>query len=256
MDMTTVKNITIPEGSVKKIEDSNGNIIWASYDEFPYRRLEYVTTNNDAAIDTGITAATNQTFYTKFRPTALTSGQQHRIIANYTPGATLVRKYPLMVFGGSGNIQNVLGSSWEGSSVAQVNQDYVVTTSVVYNSRIIKVNDDAQESLTSVSQDTGTSGNNYAYGSCWNSGNSSFEYGLIGRLYGMKNNGTSTLYGTYFIPAQRKSDGKVGFCKITKSILGTVTFNGFYPSTWTNDFGAGPVIDEYFDTSVQPTLGF
>ena len=253
--MTTVKNITIPEGSVKKIEDSNGNIIWASYDLFPYRRLEYVTTNNDAAIDTGITAATNQTFYTKFRPTSSTSGEQHRIIANYTPGATLVRKYPLMMFGGNQTIQNVLGSSWEGSTVAQLDQDYVVTTSVNYNSRFIKVNDGTQESLTSVSQDTGTSGNNYGYGSCWNSGNSKFEYGLIGRLYGMKTNGTSS-YGIYFIPAQRKSDGKVGFCKITKNILGSVTFNGFYPSTSTNDFGAGPVTDEYFDTSVAPTLGF
>ena len=42
MALNDVKEITIPEGSVKKILDSNGNIIWGSESAFPYRRLEYV----------------------------------------------------------------------------------------------------------------------------------------------------------------------------------------------------------------------
>lgn len=42
MALNDVKEITIPEGSVKKIEDSNGNIIWGSQSAFPYRRLEYI----------------------------------------------------------------------------------------------------------------------------------------------------------------------------------------------------------------------
>ena len=42
MALNDVKEITIPEGSVKKIQDSNGNIIWGSESAFPYRRLEYI----------------------------------------------------------------------------------------------------------------------------------------------------------------------------------------------------------------------
>ena len=42
MALNDVKEITIPEGSVKQIQDSNGNIIWGSESAFPYRRLEYI----------------------------------------------------------------------------------------------------------------------------------------------------------------------------------------------------------------------
>ena len=42
MALNDVKEITIPEGSVKQIQDSNGNIIWGSQLAFPYRRLEYI----------------------------------------------------------------------------------------------------------------------------------------------------------------------------------------------------------------------
>ena len=42
MVLNDVKEITIPEGSVKQIQDSNGNIIWGSESAFPYRRLEYI----------------------------------------------------------------------------------------------------------------------------------------------------------------------------------------------------------------------
>lgn len=45
MNLKDVKEITIPQGAVKKIEDSNGKIIWGSQDAFPYRRLEYLYFN-------------------------------------------------------------------------------------------------------------------------------------------------------------------------------------------------------------------
>lgn len=108
MNMKTVKNITIPEGNVKKIVDSNGDIIWASYDEFPYRRLEYVTTNKDAAIDTGITAGTYSVFYLKIMPTNI--GTQQRVLCNYNSSATQTRKYPLIINAG-GSIQNTIGNN-------------------------------------------------------------------------------------------------------------------------------------------------
>ena len=51
--MKDVKAITIPQGTVKKITDSNGNIIWGSYDAFPYRRLEYLKFSGSEYIMTG-----------------------------------------------------------------------------------------------------------------------------------------------------------------------------------------------------------
>lgn len=42
MPLNDVKEITIPEGTVRKIEDENGNMIWGSQSAFPYRRLEYI----------------------------------------------------------------------------------------------------------------------------------------------------------------------------------------------------------------------
>ena len=52
MSFSQVKTITIPEGSVKKITDSNGNIIWRNQSAFPYRRLEYIKFSGAEYIDT------------------------------------------------------------------------------------------------------------------------------------------------------------------------------------------------------------
>ena len=55
VNMKDIKAISIPAGTVKKIEDSNGNIIWGSQDAFPYRRLEYIHFNGtDNYIDPAI----------------------------------------------------------------------------------------------------------------------------------------------------------------------------------------------------------
>ncbi len=59
MDLNTVKAITIPEGSVKKITDSNGNTLWGDPTAFPYRRLQYIESTGTQAIDTGVACARN-----------------------------------------------------------------------------------------------------------------------------------------------------------------------------------------------------
>ena len=51
IDFSQVKTITIPEGSVKQIQDSNGNIIWGSESAFPYRILEYIDIPADAYLN-------------------------------------------------------------------------------------------------------------------------------------------------------------------------------------------------------------
>ena len=41
-DMKTVKAIQYNNKSLKNIKDSNGNIIWGSQADYPYRRLKYI----------------------------------------------------------------------------------------------------------------------------------------------------------------------------------------------------------------------
>lgn len=266
MDMKTVKNITIPEGSVKKIERIPNpsfpiikQIIWGDADVYPYRRLEYVTCNKDAAIKTGIWASTNTTqlnkFYTKIMPTNA-DGTQQRIIANYNGNASLKRKYPLIMNNNPNIFQNVAGGSWGNTDVTvQNNTAYVIESSMVYNDRYIKV-DDTTYSLANCTNESGSNNTDYGYGAGWNTGNSGFETGFAGRLYGLKAFRDNSSQTWYYIPCQRKSDGKVGFVLIKTDTSGTTAFDSFMPSTWTNDFGAGPVINEYFDHTVAPSMGF
>lgn len=64
MALNDVKEITIPEGSVKQIQDSNGNIIWGSQSAFPYRRLEYIKFSGAEYILTE--TPNNNYYYLKF----------------------------------------------------------------------------------------------------------------------------------------------------------------------------------------------
>ena len=56
MILNDVKKITIPEGEVKKITDSSGNIIWVKPSTSLYRRLEYIHFNGAEYIQTDIYA--------------------------------------------------------------------------------------------------------------------------------------------------------------------------------------------------------
>ena len=53
IDMKTVKAITHNNKSLKNIKDSNGNIIWGSQADYPYRRLEYLNFTGTQYINTG-----------------------------------------------------------------------------------------------------------------------------------------------------------------------------------------------------------
>lgn len=65
MPINDYTEITIPEGSVKQIQDSNGNIIWGSQSAFPYRRLEYIKFSGAEYINTWLTIPGN-TSYKRF----------------------------------------------------------------------------------------------------------------------------------------------------------------------------------------------
>lgn len=246
--MKDVKAITIPEGTVKKIEDANGNIIWGSQAAFPYRRLEYVICNGTAACDSGIianTAAGNGVtkFITKIKTGNNVTSQQ-RIIANYTSGVTYSRMYALIV---NTKLQNVVGSNWGDGPDATTDTTYTIESSLCYNDRYLTINGN-KTSFTAVNSYTASAGNTYALGAGKNQANTPiFEAGFTGYLYDVDMVSQNNNRHFYFIPVQRKSDNKVGFLKFS-------VFNGVYnndyeflPSAWSSEFGAGPVVDEYWD---------
>ena len=62
IDFSQVKTITIPEGSVKKITDSTGAVLWASKTAFPYRRLQYIKFSGAEYVDTCLAVPGNTSY--------------------------------------------------------------------------------------------------------------------------------------------------------------------------------------------------
>lgn len=248
MNFSDFKNIAIPDGNVKKIYDAEGNIMWGSQSDFPYRRLEYVICNGLAACDTEITPSTaSGNPVTKFIIKIKTGNSvttQQRIIANYKAGATYPRMYPIII---NTKFQNVIGSNWGGDIDVAANTEYTIESSMYGNDRYITVND-VKTQLGHMNEYTATSGNTYGIGAGINKSNSPiFENGFTGYIYYTEMVSQNDNRHFYFIPVQRKSDNKVGFLKF--SVFNGVNNNDytFLPSTWSSEFGAGPVVNEYFD---------
>lgn len=240
MNMKDVKAITIPEGTVKKIEDANGNIIWGSYDAFPYRRLEYVHFNANDYINTGFTPWNDAGYYLDIKWDA-------NQIAQFNGHGKVVANNRFFIGTESGG-KIMFGSGAYSASISNSN---------VYERHTYQVNTSA-----------GSNGKAYIDGVQVWSGNSNFvetsDRGtmFIGGVY--RNTGDYSLckaniYNVRFtnivsvasswtwnlIPVQRKSDGAVGFLKLKA--------NGNPPDFMTSVNGlleAGPVVDEYWDLTI------
>lgn len=249
-------NRYFPTKLVKKITDSQSRIIWGSPSDFPYRRLEYLECNGTAGARMGCrpsTATGNEVtkFKLKIRTTDDLTGQ-NRIIANYSGGTTYPRMYA--VIQNAGTFQNTIGTNWGNGPSAATNTTYTIETSMLYNNRYLKING-TNYVLTSMNSFTAASATSYGLGaSLTGTTSDTFEQGFKGRIYdveGISSNGNRYFY---YIPAQRKSDNKVGFLKC--SVFSGVFNNDweFLPSNWTSDFTAGPITDEYLDMSVAPTV--
>lgn len=248
--MKDVKAISIPQGTVRDIWDS-GRRIWGSQADFPYRRLEYVYCNGTAACESGITVSTTansngvSVFKLKIRTDDDVTTQQ-RVIANYTSGVTLTRMYAVCVNGST--LQNVMGSNWgNGPNNLTTDTEYTIESSVVYNNRYIKVNGTNYALNTSTSY-SAASGNQYGIGAGYNKTRTPvWENGFKGRIYDIEMISSNGNRHFYYIPVQRKSDGKVGFLKYSV-FSGVDNYDDtFLPSGWTSEFQAGPVIDEYYN---------
>ena len=257
--MKNVKAINIPVSGVSKsvstIKDSNNNIIWGSYDEFPYRRLEYVICDGTAACNSGIVASTTTgNSVTLFKLKIKTGSDvttQQRVIANFTSGATYTRMYAFLV---NTKLQNTIGSSWGDGPDATANTEYTIESSMLYNDRYLKVNG-VKTSFADVNTYTATSGNTYGIGAGINKSSTPiFEAGFKGYIYDIEMIYSNDTKHYYFIPVQRKSDNKVGFLKYSTEQGAFTNDCTFLPSTWLSEFGAGPVVDEYYSVGSWHTL--
>ena len=236
MNMKNVKAMSIPDGTVKKIEDANGNIIWGSYDAFPYRRLEYVHFNGNDYISTSFTPWDNFGFYLDIQFDANQTGQFNghgKVVSNNRA-----------FIGTEGGGKVMYGSGQVSASVSNSNvyerHTYQVNTSSSTNGKFY-IDGTQVATFSSYYQQTNR-GTMFVGGVYRNTG----EYSLCReKVYNVKfiNNvsSASPTVAWNFIPAQRKSDGAIGFYNIKSSgdPVFLTSVNGLLE--------AGPVADEYWD---------
>lgn len=246
IDFSKVKTITIPEGSVKKITDSTGVVLWGSKAAFPYRRLEYIKFSGAEYVNTLLSIPGNASykrFDLKVNLQNITSWG-----INGADSDSNIR----FNIGVNGNGYTRIGvgnkNTWaDGDGVLlALNTDYVLSLEVngnavgrVYNAQGTLIGSGATLSSISFSGNT-----NILYIGAVNYDNkvSSYleekVYNVVVRL-GDASNLTANL-----IPCQRKSDNICGLYDIIR--------NAFYimEGTTITDAAAGPIVDEYWDFTI------
>ena len=243
--MKDVKAITIPEGTVKKIEDANGNIIWGSYDAFPYRRLEYIHFNGAEYILTEKPA--NNYYYLQFSLDSIVNDKFIFGTNGDTTSAGTMRITNRTSSGGYMQTRYGRNSS-SNTNIAQV------STNTIYQMRLRIFANNTLYSALANSSGTVIGSNNFTAVSFTRANMNKFAimgYGAgttatntsAGKVYWYlkrASDGASTILIQAY-PCQRKSDGVCG--------LYDVLNNTFYPmeGTTITDAAAGPILDEYWD---------
>ena len=251
--MKDVKAITIPQGTVKKIENSNGDIIWGSPDAFPYRRLQYIQTTGKQAYDTGFAA--NRTSYMilemedmdtvdspngrgnvptngRFAAGYRTNNNQHYfrfgIGSGWLDGP--IRSSGKHFIGVQGPECNVLNNA-VGTSTKQ--QGYYIDGNFTSNSNTFAASGSTFPSL-------------FLLGSRGNTAGTTIQESCLCKMYSAEyghTSGTSKVVDKKYYPCQRKSDGKLGFYDvINNTFLSTLAAD-----SESDTLISGPIVDEYWD---------
>jgi hypothetical protein len=252
--MADVKTITIPEGSVKKIQDSNGNILWGSYDAFPYRRLEYIKFSGNEYIEENFNLAakdrkmvleytcdsfvTNSSLLAQWDNTV--AGNQKRLYiarCNNTSGQAI------WYIGGKYGIYDTMFSYTKYK--ATVTYTNASANTLIYDFKNASGTTLASGTLTETSTSIPAIDSKAALGATkLKDANGNISYGGYwnGKLYKFEKYvaSTNTLQNNQF-PCQRKSDGVCGMYDVISHV--------FFPMTGTTITysAAGPTIDEYWN---------
>lgn len=253
--MKNVKAITHNNKSVSKITDTNGNILWGSYDAFPYRKLEYIHFNGtDNFMYTALTTNVGKYRLVTFSLDGEEYPSDKYILGNRnTSLGNNAQRYFLPRLDGNG-IRFVIGGTWTSNGAYAV-ADYLPANTkrsiygnvAISNSKNVLyfgIRNENGVSLLSSSlvgtTDTLTSQELYLM-ACNNNGSAGGF--LAGKVYGLQErDGSSSGQFTHnYIPCQRKSDNRCGLYDTV-----TNTFKQLQGSA-TTDAAAGPTVDEYWN---------
>ena len=255
MALNDVKEITIPEGSVKQIQDSNGNIIWGSESAFPYRMLEYIDIPADAYLNLGSQGNSNTGLKLdiNFNPTEQSTQQVSGNVFGsiYYNGSTYYRyhitsdkKGLIQVWFGTGNF------SYKDSDIYSNDNNKHIIELNMHSIKDKKLYVDNVDKGTYTTTSTINTGLLYLGARRFNNnGNITinnydrtirvYYCELSNDSYSIENpNDISKLY-----PVQRKSYGKVGLLKVWKDGEAIK----FCVSETSTDCIAGPTVQEYYD---------
>lgn len=250
MALNNVKELTVPVNgtnkAVKKIEDSNGNIIWGSESAFPYRRLQYLVFSGTEYILTNDKPTNDRHYILDFD---LSAWSNDKFIFASGGDVTADGSQRVTVRTSNTNIQSRYGRNSSGNSSITA-----VTANTYYELRVRIYSDftarfavlNAQGQVINYKAYntalTFTPDNMTTFGiMCYNLGSSvvSYSKGKVYRYY-HTNYSTGQILGNCY-PCQRKSDGVCG--------LYDVVNHEFLPMQGTNitSSAAGPLVDEYWD---------
>ena len=272
MDLKNVKAITIPQGSVKKIEDSNGKIIWGSQAAFPYRRLEYLHFSGTEYLQLGSYKPQKSFHFVDIKIPTNTSNWQFILGCAHTVSGTFYRLFWQTAQRGVGQYR-LKADSTDAWSTDTYGNNLIELRMRIYNTNnttgefwfAVQEADNVPMTGEPVSPQDSRYGNQL-YGKKINSTNYAVNFnnwtspiciggymsnGVVGSpearpimnlyRYYIRSEGDASNIVHCMFPAQRKSDGVCGLYNVKNGI--------FFPMTGTNitDAAAGPVIDEYWN---------
>lgn len=263
MNLSTIKAITIPDGSVKQITDSQGNLVWAEPSLYPYERLLYLEgTLITYGFDTGVKPGYNSYMIIDFDyvgETALSQQGRGAISSNqrFAIGATNTED-PHFFFG--------YGKSWNTSAIPYTSGIHRLGvqghTCNVLNGKVgtskQQQGDLIDNTFTATSNQYWTANTTlrsvflFASRAEVDDSLAGQGSGITGRFYYAElgyndyNHGGVQGVNARFYPARRRSDGQLGIIKINEN----GTFSFLTPRTGeTGTYTAGPSLNSYWDVS-------
>ena len=245
--MKDVKAISIPAGTVKKIEDANGNIIWGSQAAFPYRRLEYIKFTGSEYVLTNHKPATNRYYYLNFE---IASRINDKFILAANGDITSAGAMRVTVRTSASYFQTRYGRDNSGNlnigSVCNTDTFYQLRFRIYSGSNIYSAIADSSGTVlgsNTIATISFTSSNMYPFAIMGYNNGGTVGNMTAGRVYRYfyRIGDASGNIGSDCYPCQRRSDNVCGLYDVVNSV--------FYPMSGTNitSAAAGPLVSEYWD---------
>ena len=242
IDFSQVKTITIPEGSVKKITDSNGAVLWANKTAFPYRRLQYIKFSGAEYVDTNVTLPAGNS-YKRFDLAINWQDASNWGVNGFDSDTS--NRFNIGV-NGSGHSRYGSGSTntWADSDGYNIslNTKYDLVLLASKGSTNLAFLQNGINIWTSPTRSTtfnSATGNIYIGAALYKGEAKNFNKELIYGAVLRVNNVSGVIFNG--VPVQRKSDGVCGLYDTVSGIFRPMQ------GTTITDAAAGPIVDEYWN---------